>query len=57
MDDLKNFAANHSSLVGVLKSRIGIRALVSHVLGSRASKVGTVATDQVQLGIGVMVQL
>ena len=31
--------------------------MVSHVLGSRASKRGTVTTEQVQLGIGVRVQL
>ena len=30
---------------------------VSHVLGSRASERGTVTTEQVQLGIGVRVQL
>ena len=31
--------------------------LVNHVLGSRASKRGTVTIEQVQLGIGVRVQL
>ena len=31
--------------------------LVSHVLGSRASKGETVTTKQVQLGIGVRVHL
>ena len=31
--------------------------LVSHVLGSRASKRETVTTEQVQLGIRVRVQL
>ena len=31
--------------------------LVSHVLGSCASKKGTITTKQVQLGIGVNVQL
>ena len=31
--------------------------LVSYVLGSRALKRGTVTTEQVQLGIGVKVQL
>ena len=44
-------------LVGVLKSRTGIRATVSHVLGSHALERGTVTTEQVQLGIGVRVQL
>ena len=34
-------------LIGVLKSCIGIRATVSHVLGSRASERGTVTTEQV----------
>ena len=43
--------------VGVLKSRIGICVTISHVLGSRASERGIVATKQVQLGIGVRVQL
>ena len=31
--------------------------MVSHVLGSRALKKGTVTIEQVQLGIGVRVQL
>ena len=31
--------------------------LVSHILGSRASKMGTVTTKSVQLGIEVRVQL
>ena len=44
-------------LVGVSKSRTGIRAIISHVLGSRALERGTVTTEQVQLGIGVRVQL
>ena len=35
----------------------GIRATVSHVLGSRASEKGIAITKQVQLGIGVKVQL
>ena len=41
----------------LLKLRTGIRAIVSHVLESRASERGTVTTEQVQLGIGVRVQL
>ena len=41
----------------LLKSRTGIRATVSHVLGSCVSERGTVTTKQVQLGIGVRVQL
>ena len=40
-----------------LKSHTGIYATVSHVLGSCASERGTVTTEQVQLGIGVRVQL
>ena len=39
-DELKN-------LVGVLKLRTGIRATVSHVLGSRALERGTITTEQV----------
>ena len=30
--------------------------LVSHVLGSHASKRGTITTEQIQLGFGVRVQ-
>ena len=56
VDELKNFAANNL-LSWCLKLRIGIRATVSHVLGSRASEKGTVTIEQVQLGIGVRVQL
>ena len=41
----------------LLKSRTGIRATVSHVLGSRALERGTITTEQVQLSIGVRVQL
>ena len=39
------------------KLRTGIRTTVSHVLGSRASERGTVTTEQVELGIGIRVQL
>ena len=38
-------------LVGVLKSRIRIRATVSHVLGSRALERGTVTTELPLLGL------
>ena len=31
--------------------------LISHILGSRASKRGTITTEQAQLGIGVKFQL
>ena len=41
----------------LLKSRTGIRAIVSHVLGSHALERRTVTIEQVQLGIGVRVQL
>ena len=45
-DELKNFAAN-TLLKLVIKSRTGIRALKGEI----------VTTEQVQLGIGVKVQL
>ena len=45
------------SLVGDWSRVLGSTQLVSHVLGSRALKGGTVTTEQVQLGIGVRVQL
>ena len=57
VDELKNFAANNLFRLVFLKSRIGIRATVSHILGSHASKRETVTTEQVRLGIGVKVQL
>ena len=56
VDELKNFA-NDNFLSWWLKSRTGSAQLVSHVLGSRALERGTVTTEQVQLGIGVRVQL
>ena len=56
VDELNNFATNNLFRLVFLKSRIGIRATVSHVLESRASKRGTVTTEQVQLGIGIRVQ-
>ena len=56
VDELKNFVTDNL-LSWCLKSRTGIRATVSHVLGSRASERGTVTTEQVQLGIGIRVQL
>ena len=56
MDELKNFAAGNLLSLW-LKSRTGIHATVSHILGSRASERGTVTTKKVQLGIGVRVQL
>ena len=56
VDEVKNFTADNL-FSWCLKSRIGIRAIVGHVLGSRASERGTITTEQVQLGIGVRVQL
>ena len=43
--------------VGVIEVVYWDLCNVSHVLGSRASEKGTVTTEQVQLGIGVRVQL
>ena len=46
VDKVKNFVVDNL-LNWCLKSRTEIRATVSHVLGSRASKMGTVTTKQV----------
>ena len=56
LDELKNFVTDNL-LSWCLKSRTRIRATISHVLGSRASERGTITTEQVQLGIGIRVQL
>ena len=57
LDELKNFAAN-IFLKLVIKSRTRIRAfIVSHVLGAVHWNGDIVTTEQVQLGIGVKVQL
>ena len=53
----QELCSQQSSQLVLLKSRTGIRATVSHVLRSRASERGTVTTEQVQLDIGVRVQL
>ena len=45
------------SLIGDWSYVLGSVQLVSHVFGSHASKEGTITTEQVQLGIGVRVQL
>ena len=45
------------SLVGDWSRVLGSAQLISHVLGRRASKEEIVTTEQVQLGIGVKVQL
>ena len=57
VSELKNFTANNLFILVFLKSRTGICAIVSHVLGSRALERETVTTEQVRLGIGVRVQL
>ena len=56
VDELKNFVTDNL-LSWCLKSCTRVRATVSHVLGSHALERGTVITEQVQLGIGVRVQL
>ena len=56
VDELKNFATENL-LSWYLKSHTGIRATVSHILESCVSERGIVTTEQVQLGIGVRVQL
>ena len=56
VDELKNFTADNL-LSWCLKSRTGIRVTVSHILRSHALEKGTITTEQVQLGIGVRVQL
>ena len=45
------------SLVGDWSRVLGSAQLVSHVLRSHASKGEIVTTEQVQLGIGVSIQL
>ena len=56
VDELKNFTADNL-LSWCLKSHIGIRATISHVLRRHTSERATVTTKQVQLGIEVRVQL
>ena len=56
VDELKNFVTDNL-LSWCLKSHTRIRAIVSHVLGSRVLERGTVITEQVQLGIGIRVHL
>ena len=57
VDELKNFAANNLFRLVIEVGILGFVQLVSHVLGSRASEREIVITEQVQLGIGVRVQL
>ena len=54
---IEEFCSQQSSLVGDWSCVLGFTQLVSHVLGSRASKGKIITTEQVQLGIGVRVQL
>ena len=53
----KEHCSQQSSLVGDWSCVLGSAQLVSYVLGSRASKGEIVTTEQVQLGIGIRVQL
>ena len=53
----EELCSQQPSLVGDWSRVLGSMQLVSHVLGSYASKGGTVTTEQVQLDIGVRVQL
>ena len=53
----KELCSQQPSLVGDWSCVLGSAQLVSHVLGSRASKGEIFTTEQVQLGIGVRVQL
>ena len=54
---IEELCNQQSSLVGDWSCVLGSAQLVSYVLGSCASKGEMVATEQVQLGIGVKVQL
>ena len=53
----EEFCSQQPSLVSDWSCVLGSVQLVSHVFKSRASKEGTITTKQVQLGIGVRVQL
>ena len=53
----KELYSQQPSLVGDWSRVLGSAQLVSHVLGNRASKGEIVTIEQVQLGIGVRVQL
>ena len=57
VDELKNFATNNLFRLVIKVAYWDSRKLVSHVLESRASERRTVITEQVQLRIGVRVQL
>ena len=53
----EELCSQQPSLVGDWSHVLGSAQLVSHVLGSCASKGEVVTTEQVQLDIGVRVQL
>ena len=53
----EELCSQQPSLVGDWSHLLGCTQLVSHVLRSRASKGEIDTTEQVQLGIGVRVQL
>ena len=53
----EELCSQQPSLVGDWSRVLGFAQLVSHVLGSRALKGEIVTIEQVQLGIGVRVQL
>ena len=54
---IEELCSQQPSLVGDWSRVLGSVQLVSHVLGSHALKEEIVITEQVQLGIGVKVQL
>ena len=54
---IEEFCSQQPSLVGDWSHVLGSTQLVSHILGSRASKGEIVTIEQVQLGIRVSVQL
>ena len=51
----EELCSQQPSLVGDWSCVPGFAQLVSHILGSRASKGGIVTIEQIQLGIGVRV--
>ena len=53
----EEFCSQQPSLVDDWSHVLRSAQLVSHVLGSRASKGGNVTIEQVQLDIGVKIQL
>ena len=53
----EELCSQQPSLVGDWSCVLGSAQLVSHILGSCESKGEIVITEQVQLGIGVRVQL